>query len=116
MENESTDKLFYSISEVADMFQVNASLIRFWEKEFDLINPQKNKKGNRLFTKKDIDSLRKIYHLVKEKGYTLQGAKDQLKTKQKSISDTEDTKQKVIERLKKIKEDLLRLNQNLQTN
>jgi DNA-binding transcriptional MerR regulator len=116
MENESTDKLFYSISEVADMFQVNASLIRFWEKEFDLINPQKNKKGNRLFTKKDIESLRKIYHLVKEKGYTLQGAKDQLKTKQKSISDTEDTKQKVIERLKKIKEDLLRLNQNLQTN
>ena len=78
---ESTEKLFYTITEVADMFKVNASLIRFWEKEFDVLKPRKSNKGNRLYTKKDIESLRVIYHLVKEKGFTLQGAKEKLKEK-----------------------------------
>jgi DNA-binding transcriptional MerR regulator len=73
------DKLFYSIGEVADMFGVNTSLIRFWEKEFNVIKLQKNKKGNRLFTKKDIETFRLIYHLVKEKGLTLAGAREKLK-------------------------------------
>lgn len=73
------DKLYYSIGEVAEMFDVNASLIRYWEKEFEIIKPQKNKKGNRLFTKKDVDNFYIIYHLVKERGFTLQGAKDKLK-------------------------------------
>ena len=72
-------KLYYSISEVAAMFEVNTSLIRFWEKEFDIIKPKKNKKGNRLFTPKDIENLRVIYHLVKERGFTLDGAKRKLK-------------------------------------
>ena len=72
-------KLYYSIGEVADMLDVNASLIRFWEKEFPTIKPKKNKKGNRLYTPKEILKIDRIYILVKEKGYTLQGAKDYLK-------------------------------------
>ncbi len=72
-------KLYYTIGEVADIFEVNTSLIRFWEKEFDIIKPKKNKKGNRLFTEKDVDNFFIIYHLVKERGFTLQGAKDKLK-------------------------------------
>ena len=79
------DRVYYSIGEVARMFNVNTSLIRFWEKEFDIIKPRKNKKGNRLFTPKDVDNFHKIFHLVKEKGYTLQGAKDALKTKPEKV-------------------------------
>jgi DNA-binding transcriptional MerR regulator len=78
-ENKETDKLYYSIGEVAKMFNLNTSLIRFWEKEFDIIKPHKNKKGNRLFTKDDLDNFHLIYNLVKEQGYTLRGAKQQLK-------------------------------------
>jgi len=73
------EKLYYSIGEVADMFDVNASLIRFWEKEFDVIKPRKNKKGNRLFTKDDVDNFHIIYHLVKERGMTLKGAQKKMK-------------------------------------
>ncbi|MBI3510813.1 MAG: MerR family transcriptional regulator [Bacteroidetes bacterium] len=73
------EKLYYSIGEVSKMFNVNASLIRFWEKEFDLIRPKKNTKGDRMFTKTDLENLRAIYHLVKERGYTLQGANEKLK-------------------------------------
>ncbi len=76
---KKVEKLYYSIGEVADMFKVNASLIRFWEKEFDIIKPKKNKKGNRFFTKQDIDNIQLIYHLVKERGLTLSGAKKKLK-------------------------------------
>jgi len=74
-----TDKLFYSIGEVASMFNVNTSLIRYWENEFDVIKPQKNKKGNRLFTQKDIENFHLIWHLVKERGMTLNGAKKKIK-------------------------------------
>ena len=73
------EKLFYQIGEVANELGVNVSLIRFWEKEFDIIKPKKNKKGNRLFSKKDFDNLKTIYFLVKEKGYTLDGAKKKIK-------------------------------------
>ena len=73
-----TDKLYYTIGEVANMFNVNTSLIRFWEKEFDVIQPKKNKKGNRLFTQKDVDNFHLIYNLVKERGYTLKGAREKL--------------------------------------
>ena len=73
-------KLYYSISEVATMFNVNSSLIRFWEKEFDISKPRKNKKGNRLFTQKDIDNFHVIFHLVKERGYTLDGDKKKLRS------------------------------------
>ena len=74
-------KLYYTIGEVATLFNVNTSLIRFWEKEFDIIQPKKNKKGNRLFTPKDIVNFNKIYNLVKDQGFTLEGAKNALKNK-----------------------------------
>lgn len=97
------DKIFFPIGEVAEMFGVNQSLIRFWEKEFDILKPQKNKKGNRLFTKQDIDNLRLIFHLVKERGMTLSGAKQKLKN---NIEDT--TKNfEVIKKLQNIKSQLL---------
>ena len=80
-----TVKLFYSIGEVSEMFGVNTSLIRFWEKEFDLIKPKKNKKGNRLFTAEDIDNFKVIYNLVKEQGLTLEGAKKYLKSNRKTV-------------------------------
>lgn len=72
------EKLFWQIGEVAEMFDVNTSLIRFWEQEFTIIKPKKNNKGNRLFTKKDVDNFHVIYHLVKEQGMTLKGAQKKL--------------------------------------
>lgn len=76
---KETEKLYWTIGEVAEMFDVNTSLIRFWEKEFDIIKPHKNKKGNRLFTKPDIDNFKQIYQLVKQRGFTLEGARKELK-------------------------------------
>jgi DNA-binding transcriptional MerR regulator len=73
------EKKYHSIGEVATMFKVAPSLIRYWEGEFDIIHPKKDKKGNRRYTKDDIQKIRYIYHLVKEKGYTLQGAQDVIK-------------------------------------
>jgi DNA-binding transcriptional MerR regulator len=93
------DKLYYTIGEVARMFDVNTSLIRFWEKEFDIIQPKKNKKGNRLFTPRDVDNLQIIYHLVKERGFTLQGAKDKLNENKKDVVD----KVEIVRSLKRIK-------------
>ena len=74
------DKRYYSIGELAKAFEVNPSLIRFWEKEFDILQPKKNAKGNRKFTPEDVKNLSQIYHLVKERGFTLDGAKIHLKT------------------------------------
>ena len=79
------EKVYYTIGEVADLFDVNTSLIRFWEKEFDILKPQKNKKVNRLFTKQDMEHLRIIYYLVKERGYTLQGAREKLKQNREDV-------------------------------
>ncbi|MFV0269457.1 MerR family transcriptional regulator [Sunxiuqinia elliptica] len=97
------EKVFYSIGEVADMFQVNTSLIRFWENEFDILKPKKNKKGNRLFTPEDIENIKIIYHLVRERGLTLKGAKQKLK------DNKEDTinKYELVDRLKDIRQMLL---------
>ena len=81
IDEKNLTKLYYSIGEVASMFNVNTSLIRFWEKEFNSIRPKKNKKGNRLFTSKDIIKVEKVYYLVKIKGYTLEGAKNEIKKK-----------------------------------
>lgn len=110
MEQEKqTLKVYYSIGEVADMFGVNTSLIRFWEKEFDIIKPHKNKKGNRQFTKADIDNFHLIYHLVKEKGMTLKGA-------QMKLSETKDDTEanfEIIKRLKAIKEELIQIKSQL---
>jgi DNA-binding transcriptional MerR regulator len=103
------EKLYYSIGEVAGMFQVNTSLIRFWEKEFDIIKPKKNKKGNRLFTQKDIDNFHIIYHLVKEKGMTLKGAKKKLK---ENREDTEHNLE-IVKSLESIKEMLIEVRESL---
>ncbi len=73
------EKVYYTIGEVAGLFNVNTSLIRFWEQQFAILKPTKNKKGNRLFTQRDLRYLHMIYHLVKEKGYTLKGASEALK-------------------------------------
>ncbi len=83
--DKEPERLYYAIGDVAEMFQVNTSLIRFWEKEFDILKPKKNKKGNRLFTQEDVTNLRMIFHLVKEKGYTLEGAKKILEKKENEI-------------------------------
>jgi DNA-binding transcriptional MerR regulator len=82
-----TVKLYYTIGEVSKMFNVNASLIRFWEKEFEVLQPKKNKKGNRLFTAEDVENLRIIFHLVKERGFTLNGAKAKLKDNKAEVTD-----------------------------
>jgi len=103
------EKLFYKIGEVAEIFKVNVSLIRFWEKEFDILKPKKNKKGNRLFTKKDVDNLTIIYHLVKERGFTLEGAKQKLK---ENKSDTIDNVE-IINHLKDIRGFLVKLREEL---
>lgn len=104
-----TLKVYYSIGEVAKMFNVNTSLIRFWEKEFDIINPHKNKKGNRQFTRTDVDNFHLIYHLVKEKVMTLKGA--QLKLSE-SKAETE-ANFEVVKRLKAIKEELIQIKEQL---
>lgn len=78
-------KLLYSMGEVTEMFDVNASLIRYWESKFDCIKPHKNKKGNRMFTPSDVENLKLIYHLVKEKGMTLEGANKTLKKRGGSV-------------------------------
>lgn len=103
-------KRYFTIGEVAEMFDVATSLIRFWETEFDLINPKKNKKGNRQFTQEDISNVKLIYHLVKEKGYTLQGAKDILKNH--NLTTVRDNLE-MIQSLKKVREFLFEIKQNL---
>ncbi len=104
------DKLFYSIGEVAKMFNVNTSLIRFWEKEFTIIKPKKNKKGNRLFTKEDIDNFHIIFYLVKEKGMTLKGAQKKMKeNKEDSLNNFE-----VIKTLEGVKKMLLEIRGELE--
>lgn len=111
-EKEETQKLYYSISEVSELFDLNASTLRFWEKEFDVLKPTKNKKGNRLFTKKDIEHIAHIVDLVKQKGYTIQGAKEQLKSKAPSKS-LDATTAKVIKKLNDIKEKLTDISKSL---
>jgi DNA-binding transcriptional MerR regulator len=106
---KKVEKLYYSIGEVADMFGVNTSLIRFWEKEFDIIKPKKNKKGNRFFTLQDIENIRLIYHLVKEKGLTLSGAKKKIK---ENREDT-DNNFEVVKTLTEIKSLLLEIRESL---
>lgn len=103
------EKRYYGIGEVAKAFDVNTSLIRFWEKEFDVIKPKKNAKGNRKFTPEDIKNLQFIYHLVKERGFTLEGAKTHLKEeKQKSLDTFE-----IINKLEGIKAQLIKLKEQL---
>jgi DNA-binding transcriptional MerR regulator len=102
-------KMYYSMGEVSAMFGVNQSLIRFYEKEFDILQPKKNKKGNRYFTNEDLDNLKIIFNLIRDKGYTLQGAKDYLKQNLHVARD----KQAVISSLESLKEFLLQVQSQL---
>lgn len=95
------EKLYYSIGEVAEMFEVNTSLIRFWEKEFTQLQPRKNSRGNRVYSKKDLELFKKIHHLVKEKGFTLEGAKNALRDKP-----AQDNKESVTDKLLRIRSEL----------
>tara|TARA_Y100000994_G_C15584287_1_gene397854 strand:- start:147 stop:476 length:330 start_codon:yes stop_codon:yes gene_type:complete len=99
---ENNHKLYYSIGEIAKMLNVNNSLIRFWEKEFDIIRPKKNNRGNRVFTKNDVQNITLIHHLLKEKKYTIKGAK-------KKIRENKDGTKKnfqIIQNLKNIRQKL----------
>ncbi len=102
------EKSYYSIGAVADMFRVNQSLIRFWENEFDIIKPKKNAKGDRLFRPEDIKNLQLIYHLLREKKFTIEGAKEFLKKNKKA-----DERFASTQSLKKLREFLLELKANL---
>lgn len=109
MHIELPEKRYYGIGEVARAFDVNTSLIRFWEKEFDVIQPKKNAKGNRKFTPKDIQNLQLIYHLVKERGFTLEGAKTHLKEERhKTLSNFD-----IIQKLERIKAELIKIKEQL---
>lgn len=102
-------KMYYSIGEVARMFDVNESLLRYWEKEFPIIAPKKAGGNIRQYRKEDIENIRLVYHLVKEKGMTLQGAKQRLKlNKEKTVQTAE-----VLDRLKQIREELVKLRKSL---
>ncbi len=109
MHIELPEKRYYGIGEVAKAFDVNTSLIRFWEKEFDVLQPKKNAKGNRKFSPNDIKNLQLIYHLVKERGFTLEGAKIHLREeRQKTLSNFE-----IIQKLEKVKAELLKIKEQL---
>ena len=103
------DKRYYSIGEIAKAFNVNASLIRFWDSEFDILKPKKNAKGNRMFTPDDVTNLQFIYHLVKERGFTLDGAKTHLKEGQKKTLDAFE----IIQKLEDIKAQLVAIKNEL---
>jgi len=102
-------KLFYKIGEIAKEFNVNVSLIRFWEKEFDILKPKKNKKGNRLFRKKDLENLKIIYHLLKERGFTIEGAKKKLRENKEDTTDN----LRIINHLQEIRTFLVKLREEL---
>ncbi|MGJ8684585.1 MAG: MerR family transcriptional regulator [Nonlabens sp.] len=102
------EKLYYSMGEITKAFDVNASLIRFWEKEFDILQPKKNSRGNRKFTKTDVENLQTIYHLVKERGFTLEGARDYMKTHKNELSQLE-----IIKKLEHVKAELLKIKEQL---
>ncbi len=102
-------KYYFSMGEVCEMFDVAPSLVRYWHSEFSEIRPLKNKKGNRLFRPQDIETIKVIYHLLKERGFTIQGAKDYLKSQKKiSMGDFE-----LIEALKKIRSQLVAFKEQL---
>lgn len=103
------EKRYYGIGEVARAFDVNTSLIRFWEKEFDVLQPKKNAKGNRKFTPRDIKNLELIYHLVKERGFTLEGAKTHLKENRQQTLDNFE----IIRKLERVKSELIKIKDQL---
>lgn len=111
IEELDDQKLFYTMGEVTRLLNIESSTLRFWQKEFPtLIKPHRNAKGNRLFTKEDIKKLRMLYHLIKEKGMTLEGAKNHLKA---PATGGIDERAAVIDRLKRVKNMLREIRDNL---
>jgi DNA-binding transcriptional MerR regulator len=110
LRKKEIEKLYFKIGEVAEMFGVNTSQIRFYEKEFDIIKPHRNNKGNRLFTKADVDNFHIIFHLIKDKGYTLEGAKLQIRKQKTHTPD----KQEIIHSLQKVRRFLLEVRSELE--
>ncbi|MBE7629915.1 MerR family transcriptional regulator [Tenacibaculum piscium] len=106
---EFPEKRYYKIGEVSKAFGVNVSLIRFWEQEFEVIKPKKNAKGNRLFTKEDIENFKLIYNLVKERGFTLEGAKKKLKRNPEDVIRNHE----IISKLEAVKAVLLNIKNQL---
>ena len=103
------EKMYYSIGEVAEMFDVNQSLIRFWEKEFDILQPKKNTKGNRKFDKSDIENFKLIYHLVKEKGHKLDAAKVIIRKNPRAAKE----QMEAVQSLLKVRDFLVDLKENI---
>jgi DNA-binding transcriptional MerR regulator len=108
---DEVEKRYYSIGEVAELLQVNPSLLRFWETEVPFIHPRKNKKGDRQYSRQDLDMLRLVYDLVKEKGYTLQGARDFIKSKEHKVQQHAE----IIVSLQKLKTFLTELRDGLES-
>lgn len=106
---KKVEKMYFTIGEVARLFRVNTSLIRFWENEFEIIKPHRNKKGNRFFTRADVDNFHIIYNLVKERGYTLQGAKEKLKNNPQDVLNEFE----LIKTLKNMREFLVKIRESL---
>jgi DNA-binding transcriptional MerR regulator len=109
IEMQNLEKLYYTIGEVANMFEVSRSLLRYWENEFSFLTPRKNKKGDRLFTKENIQQIQIIYNLVKVRGFTLEGAKQELKKDKSSLTD----QHSLLERIKAIQSQLKSLDDKL---
>lgn len=108
-ENDRVEKIYYRISEIADRFGVNESLLRYWEKEFPQIQPKTNNRGVRLYRKEDIETIGLIFHLVKERGMTLAGARQKMKdNKEGTVRNYE-----VVKRLQKIREELVALSKEI---
>jgi len=110
LRSKEIGKLYYRIGEVAEIFNVNTSLIRFYENEFDVIKPHRNKKGNRLFTQNDVDNFHKIFHLIREQGYTLEGAKTCMRKNSASPGRDE-----LLKSLHRIKQFIVEIRNNIQT-
>jgi len=107
--NLKDPKIYYSIGEIAKSLNVNSSLIRFWEKEFEIIKPKKNSRGNRIYTKNDLKNISMIYHLLKEKKYTIKGAKKRMRNNKEGVTKNYE----IILNLKKIREQLVEIREEL---
>jgi len=107
--NLKDPKIYYSIGEISKSLNVNSSLIRFWEKEFEIIKPKKNSRGNRIYTKNDLHNISMIYHLVKEKKYTIKGAKKRMRNNKEGVKKNYE----IILNLKNIREQLVEIREEL---
>lgn len=103
------EKVYYSIGEIAEMFGVAPSLIRFWETEFESLRPKKNHKGNRQYSKEDLNDFKLIYHLTKEKGFTIPGAREKIRLEKKKTQD----KLEAVRSLEKVRAFLVELKNKL---